>query len=321
MKEILTIAIPTYNRVNHLIDNIDTILVQLNADCRLLIIDNHSSYILDDKISEILEVYLNKGLDIRVIRNNVNVGLFGNILKCFELCETKWLYIIGDDDRMTENGMSIILSDIKQFSDFINISYQWLPENRWSLERPKITTGAINYMESIESIHHVMFLSSNIYNVDKLNKFLSQGNYYQLTAAPHLVLLLLGLNDLESEKVYLSDKIVVQNFNSEVEEENKWNKPDFFRNIKLFLDLPIHQNNKKVLFKLYKKSYALKKYLRIYVQFSLNGTIANIREEFKIATSYYKIHGSYIDKLQVFVFSKLLFFPKLIKHLTLIIKK
>lgn len=321
MKEILTIAIPTYNRVNHLIDNIDSILVQLNTECRLLIIDNHSSYILDDKISDILEVYVNKGIDIRVIRNNANVGLFGNILKCFELCETKWLYIIGDDDRMTKKGMDTILSDIKQFSDFINISYQWLPENRWSLERPKITTGAINYMESIESIHHVMFLSSNIYNVHKLNKYLSQGNYYQLTAAPHLVLLLLGLNNIENEKVYLSEKAIVQNLNSEVEEEEKWNKPDFFRNIKLFLDLPIHQNNKKVLFKLYKNSYALKKYLRIYIDFSLNGKMTNIREEFKIATFYYRIHGSYFDRIQLFIFSKLLFTPMLVKRLTSIIKK
>lgn len=312
MSELLTIAIPTYNRLKHLNQNIDSVLEQLNNECKLLVIDNHSDCIVKDQIENKLQKYSDQ--NIRVVRNKVNIGLFGNIMRCFELCDTKWLYIIGDDDQISENGIAKILSDIKNHSDYVNITYRWEPEKKWSPKRTFKTVGAINFFESIESIHHIMFLSSNIYNVEKLKDYILHGNYFQITGAPHLAMLFIYLDNNPRSQILLSDNYVVDNLNYQVEEEKKWDKPDFFRNIKLLLDLPLKNENKKALFCLYRKSYPLKKYLRFYLNKAISeGTTKDILQEFNKATFYYKIYGGVITRLTIPFYFLTFIFPKLLK--------
>jgi glycosyltransferase involved in cell wall biosynthesis len=307
MDKILTIAIPTYNRIKHLTRNLPTLLNQLTDECELLIIDNCSDILVENQIIPILECYPN--ITFKINRNSKNIGLFSNILKCFEESKTKWLYILGDDDQLLPNSVSFILEDLKTNSDCLNITYQWFPEKKWVNTRPKVINGFLEYAKSIESIHHVLFLSSNIYNLQKLSKYIHIGHYFQLTSAPHLVLLLVALDQNHKSKVYLSNKYIVDNLNSEVEEETKWNRFDFFRNNKLLLDLPIHSLNTKALFSLYKKSYPITTYLNFYLQMDNNKL--NRLDEFQKAIYYYKIYGSLKDKILIFISYVLLKFPRL----------
>lgn len=308
MPKLLTIAIPTYNRVEHLIKYIPYLLPQLNDECELVIIDNHSDYIVEEKLKHVLINFKDK--NIRFVRNPFNNGLFGNILKCFEECKTKWLYIIGDDDKLSDNGLSLILQDIKNNSECLNISYQWHPEKVWSQNRPKLTHGMLDYMKSVEAIHNIMYLSSNVYNAKELSKYFKTGHYFQLTSAPHLVLLLMALDKIENAKVYLSNQFLVDNLYQEVDKHKTWDRLDFFRNNKLLLDLPLSRVNKKYLFILYKKSYPIQKFLWFYLNLKHTHKLDALLE-FEKAINYYKIYSSFSDKFKIFICKILLLFPKL----------
>ena len=307
MKKTLTIAIPTYNRIEHLIKNIPFLLDQLTDECELIIVDNCSDEDVETKIQNIIKKY--SRIKFNIIRNSTNIGLFGNILKCFEEANSKWLYIMGDDDRLLPNSVLLLLNDIKNNSDTINISYQWHPEKRWNNTRPMITHGCADYFSSIEAIHHIMFLASNIYNVEVLRYYIHIGHYFQSSSAPHLVMLFMALDQNKNSKVYLSNNYLVDNFNLEIEDEKKWNRLDFFRNNKLLLDLPINDINNKKLFLLYKRSYPITTYLNFFLNIENKNKI-DLIVEFKKATYYHLIYGTFKDKLLIIIASYLLKYPK-----------
>ena len=116
----LTIAIPTFNRNKILRKNLIKLLPQLTDKCRLIIIDNSSPTPVQIDIEELLITF--PGTDIRIIRNKHNVGLTGNIIKCFEQCEDGWLWILGDDDEVKDDAVSTILHDIE-----CNNQKTWMP--------------------------------------------------------------------------------------------------------------------------------------------------------------------------------------------------
>ncbi len=292
--KLLTIAIPTYNRTEFLIKNIDYLLNQLTEECKVLIIDNASDIPVENKLKKKLGTV--RYGSVSIIRNNHNVGLFGNILKCFEHCNTQWLYIMGDDDRLRPNALAQILIDIKENKEYLNISYKWDPEKKWSINRPKVTNGFQEFVTSVEGIHQIMFLSCNIYNNFKLIEFIHSGYYYQMCGAPHLAMVLIRLDNY-GDKILLSENKIVENFNLEIDEELKWNKPVFFRNIKLFNDLPIKNDNRQALFDLYAKTYPIKKYLRFYLLRKIDHQDTDALPEFKKATLYYNIYGSFMQKI------------------------
>ncbi|WP_200980068.1 glycosyltransferase family 2 protein [Echinicola sp. 20G] len=296
MTKLLTIVIPTYNRVEHLIKNIPFLLDQLNDECKLLILDNASDdYDVADKLKPILEKH--NSVDINVLRNDYNVGLFGNIVKCFEKCETEWLFIMGDDDRIANDGINIILSDIKNNPDCVNISYKWEPEKEWSGKRPLFGKGINAYLNSIEGIHHVMFLSGNIYNTRKLNSYIHTGYNYCFSSAPHLAILIKYLEENLNCQFLLSEKMIVDNFNSEVEEKKKWDKTSFFKSIQFLIDVPDKEINRKEIFKIHKERYPILKYLKYYVNAGIKSkNDASYRHNFKISCFFYNVYGSNWDK-------------------------
>src|SRR5207302_549928 len=105
------IAIPTYNRNRFLVETVQRLLPQLSAACRLLIIDNCS----DEPAAEALRPVIGAETDapVRIVRNGVNVGAIANIMRCFELCETEWMWLLGDDDRPEPDAVSTILAHIR----------------------------------------------------------------------------------------------------------------------------------------------------------------------------------------------------------------
>lgn len=97
---LLTIAIPTYNRAIYLGDLLSSLFDQLIAEQRveLIISDNASS----DETPVLINEYRRRGLPLRYIRNETNLGADGNILQCFEQARGKYVWIIGDDDILLE---------------------------------------------------------------------------------------------------------------------------------------------------------------------------------------------------------------------------
>ncbi|RZK28376.1 MAG: glycosyltransferase family 2 protein, partial [Hymenobacter sp.] len=103
----LTIAIPTYNRNERLARSLEILVPQLSAGVKLVIIDNCSSVPIKDTV----EPYLLS--NVKVVRNTYNIGMAANILRCFENCDTEWLWVLGDDDPPHKNAVEIIIQEIK----------------------------------------------------------------------------------------------------------------------------------------------------------------------------------------------------------------
>lgn len=110
-RPLLTIAIPTYNRANYLRGLLSTIFDQLVAQptVELIVSDNASS----DETPAVIEEFEKRGLKLRYLRNEINIGADANFLQCFEQSTGKYLWLLGDDDIVVPGGFSKILSLIE----------------------------------------------------------------------------------------------------------------------------------------------------------------------------------------------------------------
>ena len=95
-KKLLTIAIPTFDRNEILLRNIEKILPQMKDWVEIFVVDNHSKI----PVSETLDFLISKNKNgcIRILRNSENIGVNANVLRCIEFCESEYIWILGDDD-------------------------------------------------------------------------------------------------------------------------------------------------------------------------------------------------------------------------------
>lgn len=107
IKPLLTIAIPTYNRAVYLRELLSVLFDQLVDEPRveLIISDNASS----DETASLVEEYQRYGLQIRSVRNKVNIGADANFMQCIEIARGKYFWLFGDDDIIVPGGISKIL--------------------------------------------------------------------------------------------------------------------------------------------------------------------------------------------------------------------
>jgi GT2 family glycosyltransferase len=90
-----TVAIPVFNR-NALIDDcLASALAQRCAGLEVLVIDNHSD---DGTWERLLRA---RDPRLRLVRNERNLGLFGNFNRCLDLAQGAYLRLLCSDDRLT----------------------------------------------------------------------------------------------------------------------------------------------------------------------------------------------------------------------------
>ena len=104
---ILTIGIPTYNRVDCLDDCFNSILISHkncdDFDYEICISDNHSKR----RRKQVIEKYQNK-LPLKFNKNNSNLGFALNALKVVSMSSGKFVWMIGNDDLLLPNSLSEI---------------------------------------------------------------------------------------------------------------------------------------------------------------------------------------------------------------------
>lgn len=162
----LTICIPTYNRARELRDRLSELTPQLNDFVNIVIIDNASSDGADQIIFD--SNLVNR--QIRLIRNQHNIGMAANIARCLEVAETEWLWILGDDDAVRPNAVRQIFEDIRSVSiDVDCIKYSsYCGENRADL--------IVNFDEvcseknlSYNFVANFFLISSTVLRIKKTN--------------------------------------------------------------------------------------------------------------------------------------------------------
>ena len=112
VKEIvLSICIPTYNRIAQLQKTISQILVCKSPKYEVVVLDNCS---LDDTYSVLKNI---KDCHLQVYKNEKNIGAYANSRKVFELAKGKYVMILLDKDRLVGERLDVLL-DVLEKEDY-----------------------------------------------------------------------------------------------------------------------------------------------------------------------------------------------------------
>jgi hypothetical protein len=189
MSALLTVAIPTYNRNEQLARSLGRLLPQLDDRCEVLLLDNHSKIPVADTLRPLLAS--RPDLKVRIIRHPANVGMSANILRCFESCNTEWIWVLGDDDAVRVNAYRTVCRAIEENPGHLAVTFRLeaLPA-----ECPEPVTQHTQLFAAENLFTAMIFLSSTVYRSDLMKRGLAEAHEYCGTFAPHSALLLLGLS-------------------------------------------------------------------------------------------------------------------------------
>ena len=154
----ITIAIPTYNRAEKVKKQIARLIPQLSAEDRIIVSDNASPGI---NFEEIIDGFSDSR--IRLSQNKINIGANANVVRCFELVDTNFMWLLSDDDDIVSNALDIIRSNIMKYNaDFYNFSTNLLRASRNDI----LCTDLAEYVNAIGSgVSNHLLMSNNVYKV------------------------------------------------------------------------------------------------------------------------------------------------------------
>lgn len=127
----LSIGIPTYNRIHALSANLDDIFSdQFCGENNISIIvgDNAS----DDGTSELMAKYLDREgacLPIHYFRNKRNLGVFSNIFNLIRRAESEYILITADEEFLDKSGITKLLIFLRNKSPSFVSPQFWLRED------------------------------------------------------------------------------------------------------------------------------------------------------------------------------------------------
>jgi len=253
----LTIGIPTFNRHECLASTIKRLVPQLTSECKLLIVDNASQPPVIDTVGPLLaELGISTA---RVVRNKTNIGGGANILRCMELCETEWLWILGDDDRIWDDAVEKILEGIDTHPTCTCVNFA---QNAYPRNEASTTRGRTEFLSVLGcDFYNVFFISTSIYRVKAILPSMRYG-YMQISSyAPHVAVLLMGVDT--SGEVYFSANTIVEWVPAR--KGSGWSPFWIERGLPLLLDLPIEARDRSLLKKILRSRLHLKGLLAAYL--------------------------------------------------------
>jgi glycosyltransferase involved in cell wall biosynthesis len=191
----LTIAIPTFDRNETLHRTLPALLPQLTEDCRLLIIDNHSATPVEETIAGLLAEVPRDHYSI--VRNRFNVGANANIMRCFELCETEWLWVLGDDDVVRPDAVETIIKETSAFPECA--FFMFSVEGFYVISQPHLYHGLDEFVHErllkLSDLESLGFMSTTVSRTVQVQPFLRFGYQFSYTNLAHVALQLLALRE------------------------------------------------------------------------------------------------------------------------------
>lgn len=111
---LLSICIPTYNRINYLLENLKVLMPQVKGrqEIEVLINDNGST----DGTEEILLSFCSKyELEISIKRNPNTLYITDNFNDVVNRSKGKYIFLLGDDDIVAPNFIETLLPHIRSY--------------------------------------------------------------------------------------------------------------------------------------------------------------------------------------------------------------
>lgn len=183
-KKLLTLVIPTFNRKDMVVKNLENIIDQkLHEHFEVIIVDNNSSDGTYHDLLNISKQYSN----ISVFKNETNIGFIGSVLSFFKLVDTEFFLINSDEDFFIADGVFKVEEILKNNEDVAFLSGNVLEIDDAYYRRNEITLNYKNLMG-----HGRSYISGQIFNVSKSLPAVDfiKGNYEDqfIVLYPHLVI-------------------------------------------------------------------------------------------------------------------------------------
>lgn len=217
----LTIAIPTYNRPDYIQRQVRDILPQLRDGVSLIVYDNCSDIPVDSLFSK-----EENGM-FTIVRNSFNIGGLANFGKCMvENGDSGWMWLPGDDDKIADNAVDIILSTIESHSNCCYINFQQkkdcLTDDFYEF---------LQYFRILGAFGISFFQSACLFNMDKLKSYVM---YYYEFLSSWVGQIVMVIKYLESNKkeqcLFTTDRILIDN------SAGGWSPFAFIRNSSMLID-------------------------------------------------------------------------------------
>ncbi len=110
----LSICIPTYNRKERLISQLESLCGQEGVESVPVIVsDNASDYSIEREVLPLFKGRLN--LSLR--RFGANTSMIVNLSSGYIYAETEWVWFLGDDDKTVPGALKKITEDLSSASD------------------------------------------------------------------------------------------------------------------------------------------------------------------------------------------------------------
>jgi glycosyltransferase involved in cell wall biosynthesis len=194
MREILTIAIPTYNHHELLKEQLISLIPQITTEVILIVVDNCSN----PPVRVFLEKEGVNTSSFTIIENEQNIGGDGNILKCYNITETDWIWILSDDDFIEKDALATVLEIISENQDSVFINF-FAYRNRVGLSK--------GYMEFCRNACYwaTFSISHCAFNIKKFGKYLSYYEEQVKTHQPQFLTLLKYLKENGDATCYFTN--------------------------------------------------------------------------------------------------------------------
>ncbi len=111
-RPILTLAIPTYNRMGQLAELLTVLKEQaaIHPEVEILVSDNASA----DETTAIVQRFIDEDMQIDYHRHAVNIGADANFVSCFHRARGKYFWICGDDDIIVPGALDTLVWHLQQ---------------------------------------------------------------------------------------------------------------------------------------------------------------------------------------------------------------
>lgn len=234
LKKILTISIPTYNRKSQLLRLLHSIESQ---NCEELyqvnIIDNHSSYSVDDTIKT--EFAPSFYQNIHIYKRPFNAGADYNISSVLLHVDTELMWLVGDDDETIQGSIRTIVENYKSNPEISFFKYPATPsiEIKENIVLNSVAELKECYNKGMFYPGDLIFMSNNVYNVEKVNKYFCDCLYYSYCSASQTLPFLFTLVTDNEKALFCKDIVVKYN----EPEGDHWNYSKIVTSLGSFLDI------------------------------------------------------------------------------------
>ena len=147
----LGICIPTYKRPDQLKQCVLSIMASAAPDAvPIFIADDSADATNDEVMAELQACYPH----IIYERNAVNLGIDRNILHSVDICTCEYAWLIGEDDRMKEEAVAVVLARLASAAEppaFLAVNYSSVDEHISFVIKERLMAITTDHVEEAET--------------------------------------------------------------------------------------------------------------------------------------------------------------------------